>query len=221
MKVDRVSDSAPSVTPSTSVSPIGLRLVLAVVCISVALCGGAFGIWWWVDHPQTTERRLAPGDRVIMRNGLSLTVPQGDAWSAIVYTVRWHASWVHSDKSAWTEMVNALPARSTAKPVVAVSSYQGEPWRSLGGMMFAFEDGVPPEAFASPNGRLKLYWRAGMKKALIVTRIPGRQTGVIMLLGMTGSNDSGPTVDDLNRTLDDCWRELSIEGVAAPTAPRP
>ena len=79
---------------------------------------------------------------------------------------------------------------------------------------------IPPLAYTSPDGHVKAYWRTGdyryVMKVLVVTRLPGKQTGVIMIIGLHGADGPVPTARDVDQTLARVWRELLIEGVAVP-----
>ena len=46
--------------------------------------------------------------------------------------------------------------------------------------------GLPPLAYASPDGAAKVYWRTGDPVVLVVTALPGKQAGLIEVIGLDG-----------------------------------
>jgi hypothetical protein len=193
---------------------------LVVLAVVVLLCAVAFGGWRWLSHPKVSEQHLGSGRQVTMASGITVTVPSGTGWQdAIDDSVHWPAARLYRDHSTWSQQIDALPAQGAGIPHVLFRSYPGQPWQSLAGMTYAFGAGIPPLAYTSPDRRVKAYWRPGdyrAMKVLVVTRLPGKQTGVIMLIGLHGANGPVPTSREWDRTLARVWRELSIEGVATP-----
>jgi hypothetical protein len=213
-------DIARDGTPARVARSSRHRRPLITLGVVTLLCAAAFGGWLWVSHSEKSERPLSAGEQVALASGVTLTVPSGSGWQgATQHGVHWPAAWLYRDRSAWSQEVDAFPAPGTGRPVTIFGSYPGEPWQSLARMTFAFEAGIPPLAYTSPDWRVKAYWRPGdyrAMKVLVVTRLPGKQTGVIMLIGLHGTDGPVPTARDVDQTLARVWRELSIEGVAAP-----
>ena len=192
---------------------------LIVLGIVILLCAAAFGGWRWVSHPQVSEQQLSAGEQATMPSGITLTAPSASGWQVTQDGVAWPAAWLYRDRSTWSQQLDALPVEGAGRAHVLFRSYPGEPWQSLAHMTYAFEAGVPPLAYTSPDGRVKAYWRPGdyrAMKLLVVTRLPGKQTGVVMLIGLHGTDGPVPTARDMDQALARVWRELSIEGVAAP-----
>jgi hypothetical protein len=199
--------------------PSRLLRALAIAGVCLALCGAVFALWSWVAHPQITWTAVTPGTHITMASGISVTMSRDDVWaSAADSIVTWHAGWLYRDDSAWTEQVSLAGAH---RPVVVLLSCPGQPWAALARMHFAFEGGIPPLAYSSPDGHTRAYWQTGGRKLLVVSEVPGRSTGVIMLLGLPVTDGSPPTAGDANEILATVWRGLSIEGVTQPVVAQP
>ena len=195
--------------------------VLTVVGVLFAVCGGAFASWRWIAYPHTTETKLAVGERVAMRSGVELTVPTASDRSFLIANKHWNAPWLHTDGSTWDETVSILPQVRPDVRMVILRSYQGTSAQALDDMRGTlwFADGLPSLRATSPDGNVALYWDEGANKALAVTSLPGKETGLIAIKSFASSPDHVATAADVNDAFAVLWQELSIQGAPAPTVP--
>ena len=185
--------------------------------VVILLCAAVLAGLRWASQPKVSERPLSAGQQVTLASGLTLTAPSGTAWQgATQESVTWPAAWLHRDRSAWSEQVDAVPVAGTGRPHVLIRTYSGEPWQSLAHMRFAFEAGIPPLAYTSPDGLTKAYWQTAGRKLLIVTHLAGHSVGVIMVLGLPLQNGMPPSAKDASAVLATLWRDLAIRGAAQP-----
>jgi hypothetical protein len=191
------------------------RAAVVLVVLALLIAGVLLG-WRWVTRPSQESQALSAGQRLVLASGISLTAPAAGWQNAALDSMRWRAGWLHRDGSAWSERVHCFPNAASGRPVTVLLSYAGEPWQSLAHMRFAFEAGIPPLAFTSPDGHTKAYWQTGGRKLLVVSHLPGHSTGAIMLLGLPLLHGASPTAASVDRTLATVWNELSLQGVPQP-----
>lgn len=201
------------------------RLLLALVAAGL-VCLAGFLLYQWLWQPTVNEERLAPGEHVVMANGLTLAAPAAGADEIVLDRTVWRASWLHRDHRYYDEQVMIWPAQANEGPVASFLSFAGDPLDSIAAQAAVGDQGLPPLASASPDGRTRIYWRQGSFTVLVTTALPGHARGLVTVLGVLpdASPSSGAlgaavqetTAEDVNRALAAAWRELSVEGLPAP-----
>ena len=202
------------------------RRPLAPALVALCLAGiVGFALWSWITHPLWSQEEVPPGQRVAMANGLSLTAPSAPGAETRRDAVRWRAGWLYRGSGDYDEQVTVTQARGSEQPIVALASFRGDPRSSISVEAATAGQGLPPLVYTSPDGRAKVYWREGDLVLLVVTAIPGKQAGLIELIGLQGvvSSDgatvSRATAKDASRVLATVWRDLNITGLSAPKVP--
>ena len=201
-----------------------LVYVLAGLCL-VAVIGWA--AWSRITEPVWSHSVVPTGQRVTMANGLSLAAPTGVGTETVRDTVAWRVPWLYNRGGRdYDEQVSVARRGDSSVPVVTLASFRGDALDSISVDAITGGRGLPPVTSSSPGGTAKVYWRSGDPTVLVATALPGKQAGLIEVIGLDGFTSSSgpsaaapPTASDVNRTLRRVWHDLAIEGLPVPQLP--
>ena len=212
-------------------APVGRsHLARRLVYVLVGLCLAAvigWATWSRITEPVWSQSVIPAGQRLTMANGLSLAAPHDAGAEMVRDTVGWRVPWLYDRGGReYDEQVSVTRRGGSAVPDVALASFRGDPLDSISVDAVTGGRGLPPLAYSSPDGAAKVYWRTGDPVVLVATALPGKQAGLIEVIGLDGfATSSGPspvappTASDVNRTLKRVWRDLAIDGLPAPQLP--
>jgi len=191
------------------------RLVLG----STAVIVSGLILWSLVLQPGFSTDLLRPGERITLANGLALTVPPA---ALFVETYRDSATarvpWLFPLED-FSEQLVLVPADTHAW--VTISSFSGDPRESPTVLNATLQEGLPAPLAQTPDGQAQIYWHEGLQQLVVLTALPDRAAGALIVTGSLLNHKHGEATDAalVNRALAQLWRELAIEGLALPQVP--
>jgi hypothetical protein len=219
-----VFGAAAAHAPAGRAQPPRARWPLALAVVLVVLLGALAASVWWVDsvaYGSAVGRSLAPGDRVTLRSGLSLVMPDGNGWSLYYASYR-RPSWLHvgEDPAAestgysagWkrADQFNAdLAVGLRQETVMSLSFYDARSsWLRQWSAM-------APVVLESPDGTVLVRWKPSMPDAEVYTRLPGHLPGWLRVVWHVPNRPR--SVADVRLDLHRFWTEFSVQGAPLPT----
>jgi hypothetical protein len=150
---------------------IGRRLVAPFV-ILLLLAGANAYVWSFASplHGHT----LAPGEKVTMRNGLTLTAPATGQWMYV--TPRFYPSWLGGRYAGLERAVDVFFSEGSISEVRSFS-VGTDPTTILDDTFYASS----PVAAASADGSVRILWKSGNPLVAVETDLPGHSPGLIVV----------------------------------------
>jgi hypothetical protein len=145
-----------------------------------------------LDAAGYARNTTVPGERVVLLSGLSLVLPHGASGELATRRVAAElAPWqrLTSSGAAWS--VATYAHRSDLSPVVRSARLIGRSW----------------------HARVVVRWDAAAQRLYVVTRLPGRMTGLVTLAHVHAATAAGARAQAAG-----LWQLLSVEGVALPSS---
>jgi hypothetical protein len=194
------------------------RWLIVAVTVLVLACAAAAALVLWPRHhePVVVRRTIAPGEKVVLRGGLSLTSPIGGDWNAYYTAVDGEPEHDASGLRMADDVVLQAPrdygsglTKGTLVQAMTFSDPQG--WNVP---TIAWGDAPPPVAYASADGAIEVRWQpSAHNRALVVAKMPdGTVTGLYFI----SPSPLPTTTRELSRVLGNIWRTLRVEGVSLP-----